>query len=281
MRFLRYGTLFFITALSGSLHASISMDPLWLFKDLETDEKLFGSMIVRDTSRSYEFNTIYPTDTGDAYDGQYINFPYRFSTDTLKVFDEFDPNTILYRDYRPGYAGFKIDWDNGVTGFALARYKYIRFAHKGPLPDHKISVRFGYNKECGSPTVFQSIGSCPASSEWRVDSILIPDSLHNIPQSEVLTRNYYEMQVLITNTDPAGSMSSDSGLLKVDDIALVDTTGAIAVIMPPKVHSAPDTSESPENCGCGAGTILAFLPPLFFKARSIRKRKKKCPLQRT
>jgi hypothetical protein len=35
-----------------------------------------------------------------------------------------------------------------------------------------------------------------------------------------------------------------------------------------------DDTDGPEKCGCGSGTGIAFLPPLWFKWRAVRKRKK-------
>jgi hypothetical protein len=38
-----------------------------------------------------------------------------------------------------------------------------------------------------------------------------------------------------------------------------------------------NAKEEKKNCGCGSGTGLALIPPLFFKAMALRKRKKKNP----
>ena len=266
MKSCNYCAAIFVISSFVTLFASTSMDPVWLYKDLPNDEKLYGSILVRDTSRSFEFNTLYPVDTGDTYDGSYYNFVYQFSSDTMKIYDKFEPDYVLYSDYRPGYAGFKIDWDNGITGFKLAKYKYLAIAHKGPLPNHKVTIRFGYNTVCGSPTFFQTIGSFTSSTTWKVDSVLIPDSIRNVSEEQIKERNYYEMQVLITNVDPSGSQSSDTGYLKFDNIALVDTTTG---------GSTPiDEPKNSKKGGCGSGVGLAFIPPIIFKARRLRKRKK-------
>jgi hypothetical protein len=181
----------------------------------------------------------------------------------MYVLDDFSPDT-LYKSWRPGYAGFKIDWDNGVTGFKLSRYKHLIMAHKGPLPNHKVTIRFGYNTVCGSPTVFQTIGSFSASSTWKVDTIKIPDFVRNISAKEANSRNYYEMQVLITNADPGDTnKSSLPGNFKVDNIGLCDSNTVNYI------ESAED-----KKCGCGSGTGTALIPPLFFKALAYRRRKK-------
>jgi hypothetical protein len=232
MKFRINSVVIFVIGLFGSLSAAVSMDPLWIYKDLPPTAMLYGSILVRDTSRGFEFNTIYPVDTGDAIDQSYYNFVYQFKSDTFKIYDEFEPTTVVYRDYRPGYAGFKIDWDNGITGFSVGRYKYLVMAHKGPLPNHKVTIRFGYNSGCGTPTVFQTIGSFSASANWKIDSVQIPDSIRNVSKETIQERNYYEMQVLINNVDPNGSPSSEIGVFKFDNIALVDTTSKISVIVP-------------------------------------------------
>jgi hypothetical protein len=229
MKFSRYLSALFVISSVGSLFASISMDPLWIYKDLPDTEKIFNNFQIFDTCRTTSVLPLYETSTGEKYDSNYINFDYKFSADTMKVFDPFDPDTVTYSDYRPGYAGFKIDWDGGVTGFPLAKYRYIILAHKGPLPNHKVTIRFGYNKECGSPTKFQTIGSFAASATWKVDTVFIPDSVRNVSAEEISTRSYYEMQFLINNASSTDTnKSSAQGNFKVDNIGLVDKgTGVI------------------------------------------------------
>ncbi|MBN1306684.1 MAG: hypothetical protein JXA18_02115 [Chitinispirillaceae bacterium] len=264
MRLGRYGAALFVFFSFGSVVALPTMDPLWLYKDMT--ETIWNNFYLRDTCRTRSLFWMYPTDTGDAYDGEYVNFDYQFSLDTIKIIDEFDSSTVLYSDYRPGYAGFKIDWDDGACGFTLAKYKYLAFTYKGPLPNHKITVRFGYNSGCGSATFFQTMGTVNASATWKRDSIRIPDSVRNIPEKEKKDRSYYEMQVLINNVDPNDSPTSPPGNLKMDDIALVDTTSG----------ADPEPEDDTKNsCGCGSGTAVAFIPPLWFKAMAFRRRKRR------
>jgi hypothetical protein len=278
MKYCNFRTVIFVFSSLGSLFAGVpSMDPMWLYKDLPDEELLYGTTIFRDTSRSYDFNVNFPVDTGDAYDDKYVNFPYQFTTDSLIVRDEWDTNTIVYRDLRPGFAGFKINWDGGITGFSLAKFKYLAIAHKGPLSDHKVTIRFGYNTGCGTPTVFQTIGTFNSSSEWKIDSLQIPDSVRNISKSEIDERSYYEMQVLINNVNSSGSSTSDKGLLKIDDIALVDTTSGSASVkgpLNPITETPSDETEDSRKSHCGSGFGLAFIPPILFKANRLRKRKK-------
>ena len=276
-----YVGVFFIVSFFGSVLGQVSMDPLWLYKDLpDTEFTIFNSLLIYDTCRSMSIKQIYPTDTGDAFEGEYINLDYQFSADTMKIIDPFDSTFVIYSDYRPGYAGFKIDWDNGVTGFPVAKYRYLVFDHKGPLPNHKVTVRFGYNSGCGTPTTFHTIGTIAASDVWKRDSIRVPDSLLNLPDSVKEDMNYYEMQVLVNNADPSDTnKTSAPGNLKIDNIALVDTGSGSGVRMDRKIdriarEDVDRANETANGCGCGSGTGLALLPPLWFKAAAIRRRKK-------
>jgi len=165
----------------------------------------------------------YPTDTGASYDGSYyINFDYQFSSDSLIVRDtSYFQDTIIYRGWRPGYAGFKTAWDYGILGYPLARYKYIIMAHKGPLSTHKVTIKFWYNGgACGDPSFSEIIGSFAASDTWKVDTIIIPDSIRNKADIPRNNSKYYEMVVLINNLDPTDTTSGPPGCLKIDNIRL-------------------------------------------------------------
>jgi hypothetical protein len=303
-----------------------------------------------DTARDGDYLcTQYPPDTGDSYDGsEYINFDYQFSSDSIIVKDQYDTNHVLYRDApRPGYAGFKTAWDGGLVGFFLARYKYLILAHKGPLSTHKVTVRFWYNNgDCGAASYNEFIGTFDASSTWKVDTIPIPESFQNRPDSARNHMYYYEMVVIINNINPNDTTSSPPGNFKIDNIRLVgcnpiDTspkpqevkegesatfrvatsradsadaltfqwkkdgtdiigandsvyalasvktadagtyTVAVTVSSTNLSFTSPgatlkvDATTEKKSCGCGSGTGMAIIPPLFFKAMAHRKRKKK------
>ena len=114
---------------------------------------------------------------------------------------------------------------------------------------------------CGSPTTFHTIGSFSSSETWKTDYIKIPDEVRNIPESEILSRNYYELQVLVTNVDPNGSPTSAPGNLKIDNVYLTNEGG-------------PEDEEESKGGLCGSGAALAFIPVIMLKAISSRKRKK-------
>lgn len=262
MKLYRYVVMLFILSSVSTLYAA-AVDPLWLFTDrLDPFSLAYGKLTIKDTCRSFEFNQIMPVDTGTAYDKSYINFSYQFSADQIVVVDEWSPTDTVYRDLRPGYAGFKLDWDDGITGYSLGSYKYLVLAHKGPLAGHKVTINFGYNSGCGTPTFFENVGSFTASAAWKIDSIAIPESIRNVNAAIKKERNYYEMQILINNVDANGSPTSEPGALLVDDIALVGIDDS----------SVSDVTKETKKSGCGAGAGLAFIPLILLKARKLRKR---------
>ena len=164
----------------------------------------------------------YPPDTGDSYDGSpYINLDYQFSSDSFIVKDQYDTSVIMYRDLRPGFAGFKTAWDYGMNGFPLARYKYLILAHKGPPSTHRVTVRGWYNDGgCGSPSFNEYLGTFASSDTWREDTIVIPDSVQNKSDRERNFSKYYELVFIINNLDPNDTTSGPPGCLKVDNIRL-------------------------------------------------------------
>jgi hypothetical protein len=369
MKFWRKAGMLFLVLSAGSAFATL--DPCWMFAD--TSSVFYSFFRFCDTIRyegQYACDELtsgdYP-DTG-SYDGsQYINFNYQFTQDSTYMLQALYPcvnphdtcgaDTIGRFGPRPGYAGFKTAWDYGMIGFTLARYKYLILAYKGPLPGHKVRIRFWYNNgDCGAADHQDSIATLDASSTWKLDTIPIPESFQNRPDSARNKMGYYEMVVLINNLDPNDTTSSPPGNFKIDNMRLVgcnpidtsplsdkvhkgkdkftvgqaytlrvmttradsgdiltyqwkkngvDIAGAVSqayLIPSPKpedsgvytvavtvsstnltfisqgatltVNDEEKTTEK-KNCGCGAGTGLAFIPPLFFKAMAQRKRNKK------
>jgi hypothetical protein len=210
----------------GSAFCNIG-EPMWMFSDV--DNVIYAFFRICDTNRTKDVlcraleSDQFP-DTGDSYDkSRYINFNYQFrSTDSVIVRDEFDTTAISYRDSpRPGYAGFKTAWDYGMTGFPIARYKYLIFAHKGPNMNHKVSIRsWNNNGMCGAPSYNGFIGTFAASDVWKLDTILVPDSLQNRPDSARNLDKYYELVFIINNLDQSDTTSGPPGCLKIDNMRL-------------------------------------------------------------
>jgi hypothetical protein len=225
-----FAVMLFMSGAIISVVKAGSLDPIWLFKSLDPDSLLYSEIQVYDTCRTDFLMHLIPTDTGDAFDGEYINLDYKFTADSIYFRDKFDSNIIKFRDKRPGYAGFKIDWDGGMFTVPLTKYKYLIFAHKGPLPNHKVTINYGYNTTCGSPTVFQTVGTVAASSTWKVDTIVVPESIRNIKDSLKDVYNYYELQVIINNADPSSTqMTSGPGNFKMDNICVAGREKAAVI----------------------------------------------------
>ncbi len=345
-------------------------DPMWMFTEA-TDEKtlIYACFRICDTVRSGDYICLalesdQLPDTGDSYNGSvYINFDYKFNSDPIVVRDEFDTSIILYSDSpRPGYAGFKTAWDYGMTGFPISRYKYLVFAHKGPNPNHRVTVKCWYNSgQCGAPSFNEYLGQFDGSTEWKLDTIEIPEEIRNKPDKERNTSKYYELVFIINNKDPNDTTSGPPGNLKIDEMRLVGcnpidtspvpqnvnegekavfrvvtstskktdkltyqwkkdgepiagatdsvyavasvtqehvgvytvdvtvsgtgltftsleaplTIGAGVVNKPQRIDNIGKISpEDRSNCGCGSGTGLALLPPIWFKINAYRRRKK-------
>jgi hypothetical protein len=231
-KFLKGAMGLFIVLSAGSAFGT--QEPCWMFKD--TSSIIYGSFRFCDTQRTEldvccdELSAGYP-DT-NSYDGsQYLNFDYQFNQDSVYLIQTYYPCTVpedtcpddTVRRYapRPGYAGFKTAWDYGMTGFPLGRYKYLVMAYKGPLPAHKVTIKFWYNDgQCGSPSYNAYFCTLDASSTWEVDTIPIPESFQNGPDRARNTMNYFEMVVLINNLDPNDTTSGPPGNFKIDNIRL-------------------------------------------------------------
>jgi hypothetical protein len=239
------GVLFMVLTVGSAFG---TLDPFWMFADTgsTTCHTLsYNYFRYCDTIRTGTNNDNscfaleldqFP-DTGDtwgpSYDGShYINFKYQFSSDSFYILQTYYPcwdpadtcpdDTIARLPPRPGYAGFKTAWDYGMNGFPVARYKYIVLAHKGPNPNHRVTIKFWYNNgQCGAPSFNEYIGTFDASDTWKVDTIPIPESVQNKPDKDRNTFKYFEMVFIINNLDPNDTTSGPPGCLKIDNIRLV------------------------------------------------------------
>lgn len=220
------GTMGLFIVLSVGSAFGVTLDPMWMFTD--SNHIIYQYFRYCDTARDGDYlihalESDQIPDTGDSYDGsRYINFDYQFSSDSFYIRDEFDTSIILYRDWRPGFAGFKTAWDYGMSGFPLARYTYFVFAHKGPNPNHKVTVRCWYNDGgCGSPSFNELVGTFAASETWKVDTLVIPDTIQNKPDRERNFNKYYEFVFIINNIDSNDTTSGPPGYLRIDEMRLV------------------------------------------------------------
>ena len=135
------GGLLLILAFACLQSAGASDDPdtLWACRDT-TPEIIYFQMFTSDTFPDNR-GMFSMTDTGDAIDGNYINFNYQFG----------NPN--------PGYAGFKIFWDYGIGSFWVVPYDSLVFWYKGPLPGHKVMMIWAQGSAgCGTAPSAETIG---------------------------------------------------------------------------------------------------------------------------
>jgi hypothetical protein len=237
----------FIVFSAGSAFSSTILDPMWMFSDSGT--QIYGDFRYCDTTRGGNFfcreklSDQIP-DTGDSYNGsQYINLDYKFTNDSLYVREEFDSSLVLYRDWRPGFAGFKTAWDQGMVGFNLSRYKYMVFAHKGPTANQKVRVRCWYNNgKCGADSHNEYLGTFTGSNEWKVDTIVIPDVVQNKSDLERNHNIYYELVFLITNLDTNNVTPGGPWNLKIDNIRLAGCNPIDTSPMPQTVKGGESAS---------------------------------------
>ena len=211
--------------LSVAFSFASPLDPQWMFSD--RDDLIYLNFQYCDTARKLDFNCVKTdygelTDTGSHDGSKYINLDYQFSSDSFYILNEWDPTDTIYRDCRPGYAGFKTAWDGGSVGFKLARYKSLVLKYKGPNPNHKVTVTAWYNNgSCGAKSSNEVIGSFSASAEWTETTIPIPESFSAKSDSLRNGSFYFELVFIINNLDPSDTTSGPPGNFKVDDIRLV------------------------------------------------------------
>jgi hypothetical protein len=193
----------------------------------DNNEALSMNISICDTCQTKEFNcktfeADELPDTGNTYNNsRYICFDYKFSSDTFYAYDVFDESLVIYKGRRPGYAGFKAYWEGGMLGFFIARYTNLIFAHKGPNPNHKVTVGARYNNgTCGAPSYYETIGTFNSSLEWKLDTLPIPERIRFKNDTLRNQSQYYELLFLITNINSSDTTSGAPGCLKIDDIKL-------------------------------------------------------------
>jgi hypothetical protein len=185
------------------VQAQPNLDKIWLFKDNIPDtEMLFFEIYLCDTTivNTHCFSTV---DTGDRYDGAYINFDYQFG------------------GINPGYAGFKIFWDMGFVYYNATSHDSMCFMHKGPLPGHKVRLQWGRTDGCGAPITYQDFGEFKSSIVWKKEAIAFPPGF--------IRTGLFELRMLINN-DTGTSATSPPGCLKIDNICFVKELNQAPVI---------------------------------------------------
>jgi hypothetical protein len=206
--------------------SGLPTDTMWILRD-DTVGRNYYDYSVCDTLRAFDSACL-----SDIWmDAQYCNIPQQFCNEAhCDTGDEHD-STYINFDFHTnssGYAGFKIDWDEGSSTWDCVGFDSLILWHKGPNPGQKVTINIGSSAACGQPTIFHEIGTFEASTVWKREALALP--------ADAQIAGNYEMQVLINTAT---------------------------------------SSTTKKNCGCGAGTGLAFLPPIWLKAMSLRRKKKR------
>lgn len=243
----------FLMLSAGSVFGAT--DPVWMFTDRDDLILTYSDFQYCDTTRVKDYNCTalksdQIPDSGSSYNGtKYINLDYQFTQDTFKIINEFSKK-VDYKDFRPGFAGFKTAWDGGMVGYTIPRFKYFVFAHKGPNTNHKVTVKTWFNDgACGSPSYQETIGTFSASPTWKLDTIVIPENMTNKIDSVRNTSIYFELVFIITNLDSKDTTSGAPGSLKIDNICLVG-------------RNPVDTSPKPQQVAVGQpATFKVYAKP--------------------
>jgi|WetSurMetagenome_2_1015567.scaffolds.fasta_scaffold163538_1 hypothetical protein len=197
-----YRSLGIILAVAYLQSAVAQGDTIWACRE-DTSEQYYARMFLADTFPDNR-GAFTMVDTGTALEGKYINFNYQFG----------NPN--------PGYAGYKIYWDNGVAQFWVEDYDSLIFWHKGPLPGHKVRMIWAQGSAgCGTPINYELMGEFKSSTEWKKESFSFPKKRKYgaAPDSQFVKKGLFELRMQIYNDSAVGtSPTSAAGNLKIDNM---------------------------------------------------------------
>jgi hypothetical protein len=187
-------------------------DTVWICRE-DTAEQDYAHIFLSDTfpDNRGQFNMV---DTEDTLQGKYIDFNYQFG----------NPN--------PGYAGFKIYWDNGVVQFWVEEYDSMVLWHKGPLPGHKVRMIWACGRT-GTQVIYEYFGEFKASSVWKRESFPFPKKRNYgaAPDSQFDKKGLFELRMQIFNDSTVGtSPTSPPGNLKIDNMFFFKATAHLPEI---------------------------------------------------
>ena len=257
MKPIRNAALVILLVCLGSALAQSQPDSLWIFNDTVSDTALYYFQISTCDTNSGTIGCFNPVDTGASFDGSlYINFDYQFTA------------------AQPGFSGFKVFWDQGLTTFDATAYDSICFWHKGPLPGHRVHMIWGYGGQCGGPVYYQDGGDFKSSTVWKKECIAFPAGF--------VRKGLFELRMLIYNDSGTTSPTSAKGCLKLDNICFIKYKGpartapsaAPALSLPANGASVPGASinftwgrvDSANSYIIQASTYSSFSPVIFFQA---------------
>jgi hypothetical protein len=227
------GIILACACLQGAV-AMANLDTLWLCRDSIPEgspKELYFQMYLADTfpDNRGQFRTV---DTGESHDGsRYVNFNYRFTTDSVHLTGKTPANTDTAYTIgpRPGYAGFKFYWDNGFVRFYTTGHDSMILWHKGPLPGHKVKMIWAQGGECGGPINYQVFNEFTSSAVWKRESFPFPQKrgeTAEFPDSPFVRNGLLELRMLIYN-ETGDSPTSDPGYLKIDNMCFIKASTAV------------------------------------------------------
>jgi len=254
---MRLGRIFLTILTAVGLQSAVAqpdLDTLWLCRDSIPDEspkQLYFRMFLSDTFPDNR-DSFKVVDTGATCDGSsYINFDYQF------------------KDPRPGYAGFKIYWDNGFVRYNTTAHDSMILWHKGPLPNHKVKMIWAQGGACGGPINYETFGEFKSSTNWKRESFSFPPkrgTTAQYPDSAFAKDGLFELRMLIYN-DTGNAPTSPKGCLKLDNICFIKkTTDIRKAALSPEVASGPSFF-APTVCGQVTLAIYSLQGEQLFKER--------------
>jgi hypothetical protein len=204
---------------------------------------------------------VHMVDTGDAWDGNYVNFDYEFTNDSAYFMDtvitvDTTSDTIIDTIYkscgpRPGYAGFKVFWDYGRASFWVSDHDSMILWHKGPLSGHKVMMVWAQGSAgCGTPINYEYFGQFSSSTTWTRESFPWPAKRGNSasnpdPDSPFVADGLFELRFLIyDDSTVTTSPTSAKGNLKVDNIYFLGLPPHPPVILSQPQSQTVDTGSS-------------------------------------
>lgn len=216
------------------LQSAMAQDTIWACRE-DTSELMYFHMFTSDTFPDNR-DTFEMVDTGDAHEGKYINFNYQFG----------NPH--------PGYAGFKIYWDNGVVQFWVEEFDSLIFWHKGPLPGHKVMMIWAQGSAgCGTPINYEYFGEFKSSAVWTRESFAFPKKRNYgaAPDSQFVKNGLFELRMHIYNDSAVGTdPNSAMGNLKIDNMFFYQAPAHI-----PEIWEQPGT----QTCIVGSQVFIRVI----------------------
>lgn len=272
-----FGVILALACLQG-LSAQVFPDTMWACKDSIPDgETVFYFQIgLCDTFVNNQgcwdgtlnsSGAITMADTGDKWDSSYINFNYQFNNDSFHLKGK-NPkgtaDTIYNYGPRPGYAGFKIFWDNGYVVFNASSYDSMYFVHKGPPPGYKVHMIWGSGGQCHGPILYEDFGEFKSSTSWTKTTVPFPKKTGNFPQnpypdSPFVKSGIFELRMLIYK-DSSSAISPTTGPanLKIDNMGFIRKSTSTAVRNPMSLHQAVGGSRYFVPTASGKVTLAIF-----------------------